>query len=123
MLPMITRTLIAFTLLSILSACQAEPDVPDHLVGTWKTGALQYKDRFLEFSTDSLVFGTGDGSVDSYMIASIEKVDAGEQTLYTISYTNQEGQEYMLSFYHDLRKGGVIWFKNQDHLIWTKERE
>ncbi len=118
----IARALIAFSLLSALSGCQAEPDLPDHLVGTWTTRAPQYADRFLEFRSDSLGFGTGDGSIESYRIASIETVDEGEQTLYTISYANQEGQEYMLSFYHDLRKGGVIWFKNQDHLIWTKER-
>ncbi len=118
----IARALIAFTLLSILSGCQAEPDVPEHLVGTWKTRAPQYADRFVEFTMDSLIFGTGGDSADSYMITKIEEVDDGLQTLYTISYTIPEGQEFRLSFYHDLSKGGVIWFKNQDHLIWTKER-
>lgn len=116
------RTFIVLTLLSVLSGCQAELDVPDQLVGTWKTAAPLYADRFLEIEKEALTFGTGDGSSDSYVIASVEKVNEDNNTLYTISYTNEEGQEYLLSFYHDPRKGGLIWFKHQDHLIWTKER-
>lgn len=116
------------TLLSVLSGCQAERDVPDQLLGTWKTAAPLYADRFLEIGKEALTFGTGDGASNSYMIESVEKVNEGQEgqatlySMYTISYTDREGQEYMLAFYHDPRKGGLIWFKNQDHLIWTKER-
>ena len=116
------RALIVLTFLSVLGGCPAERDIPDQLVGTWKTAAPLYADRFLEIEKEALTFGTGDGSSDSYMIASVEKVNEDQATLYTISYTDLEGQEYMLAFYHDPRKGGLIWFKNQGHLIWTKER-
>jgi len=36
---------------------------------------------------------------------------------------NKEGQESKFSFYYNPTDHGVIRFKNQDQIVWTKEKK
>ncbi len=109
----------------VLFVCQCgkKTTVPGDLIGVWKTTAPTYADRFFEIKTDEVIFGTGDGNFDTYAITRIEIEKDREQkgTLYTIGYKNPTGQEYKFSFYYELTNQGVIRFKNQQEMIWTKE--
>jgi len=119
------RVLIVFIFLLVFFAfqCGKKPTVPDDLIGVWKTSAPQYEDRFFEIKKDQIIFGTGDGNSDTHRINNIEmeKIRGVESRLYTIHYKNLEGQEYKFSFYYDPIKHGVIRFKNQDNIVWTRE--
>jgi hypothetical protein len=120
------RVLIVFIFLIIFFAfqCGKKTDVPDILIGVWKTSAPQYEDRFFEIKKDEIIFGTGEGTFDTHRIKNIEMEEVrGEgSSLYTIYYKNLEGQEYKFSFYYDPIKHGVIRFKNQEKIMWTKEK-
>ncbi len=114
---------LAFAILTTFIGCPSAKDtsVPDDLIGVWTTAAPQYEDRFLQFTKDSIIFGTGDTSYDIHAITKIEKVHGGTPSLYTISYMNSEEQEYRFSFYYGPAHDGVITFKNQENITWKKE--
>jgi hypothetical protein len=119
------RVLIVFIFLLVFFAfqCGRKTTVPDNLIGVWKASAPQYEDRFFEIKKDEIIFGTGQRNFDTHRIKNIEmeKVRGEESSLYTISYKNLEGQEYKFSFYYDPTRHGVIRFKNQDKIVWTRE--
>jgi hypothetical protein len=114
----------ALAIFTALSGCQPAKNTtpPDDLVGLWKTSAPKYADRSLEFTKDSIIFGGGKGNFDPHPIVNIETIREGHSILYTITHLNSEGQQYTLSFSYDPAKGGVIRFKNQKAIAWTKER-
>ncbi len=118
-----TPVFLAFAILTTFIGCPSAKDtsVPTDLIGFWTTAAPQYEDRFLQFTKDSIIFGTGDASYNIHAITKIEKASEATPSLYTISYMNPEGQEYRFSFYHDPAHDGVITFKNQEDITWKKE--
>jgi hypothetical protein len=111
-------------ILAFIGGCQSEKQttVPLHLVGLWKTAAPKYSDRFFRLTTDSIVFGVGEGRTDISPIVAIKETQEQGLTLYTISYLNPEGQEYRLAFYTDPVRKGVLWFKNQPGISWSKAK-
>ena len=119
-----------------LSGCQAErtTSVPEQLHGVWTTAAPEYADAFLEFTSETVVFGTGLYAANSYLVVDLEevreekvslynldKIPLEKGSLYTVSYKDIDSEEFQLSFYYDPTNGGVIRLKNQDHLIWARE--
>jgi hypothetical protein len=122
----IKQCLIAGSLLLLclgLSGCQAErtASVPEQLHGVWTTEAHGYADTFLEFTSETMVLGTGLYAANSYLVVNLEEGREEKGSRYTVFYKDIDGEEYQLSFYYDPTNGGVIRFKNQDHLIWARE--
>ncbi|MFQ5897231.1 MAG: hypothetical protein ACE5JN_03200 [Candidatus Methylomirabilia bacterium] len=119
-----SRIIVAVAILTTLSGCQfgQHTTVPDDLIGVWKTSAPKYADRFFEITKDTIIFGTGNGNTTVHPIWKIETARDSYDTLYTISYVALEGEVYNFSFYHALTGGGVIRFKNQKQMTWTKAR-
>jgi hypothetical protein len=116
-----TPTLIAVTCLVLLMGCEPRsPSLPDNLIGVWRTSDPKYAGRFLQLTQDRVIFGTGAGSVSIHPIRKIARAPRADGILYAIIYTNDDGQEYRLSFVHDLEHGGVIWFKNQKDILWKR---
>ncbi len=115
--------LLAFAILATFIGCSPEKDttVPADLIGVWRTVAPQYADTFLQFTANGVTFGRGEYTDDSYAIVNIENVSEDSRTLYIISYNDLDSEEYKLSFYYDPANGGLITFKNQEHLIWARE--
>ena len=97
-------------------------DVPDALIGEWRTTDAMYADRTLEISPVSISFTTGEGTVSTGTIEKIQKVQDGARTLYTFEY-NVDGTRNVVSFYLEpgKPKGSVIRFKNQPKTVWTKD--
>lgn len=121
------RGIIACALLTLLFSyfgCQSDTvnDLPGELVGTWRTEAPGYGDRYLTLTPGSVIFGTGEYSYDTYTIVDIEKTTEKSRTVYTVYYKEPGGVNYKLKFYYDADDGGLMTFKNQEHLIWARER-
>ena len=113
---------MAFVILMILVGCQSREGatVPDELVGTWKTSAPKYVDRSFEIRKNVIILGTGQGNTDLHPISNIQEARDGEAIFYTISYVNYEGRPDRFSFHYDPARGGVIRFKNQQRIEWTR---
>ena len=114
--------LLACSLTSVFCREARDTNVPEKLLGVWTTSNARYKDRFFELTPSStLRLGTGDGNVDIYVIWSIETVPQNALTLYTVTYVNASGDEYLFKFRYDPFDGGIIVFVNQDEMKWTRE--
>ena len=96
---------------------------PDHMIGKWTTAEPRYTDRFFEISQTTFTYGLGGDKKDVCIISSIEKSVQDNTTLYTIKYRNVDGIKYTRSFYYFPGNGGVIKFKNQKNVEWTKNKD
>jgi len=112
---------VLVVLLIIGSGCQSEKTttVSDDLVGVWVTSAEKYKDRFMEFKKDVVIFGTGEGDQSIQPIRKVNAVRQDQKVLYTVTYLDEDGAEYTFSFFYDAA-GGVITLKNQEGIEWKK---
>jgi len=94
--------------------------VPKELVGEWHTTDPNYADRTFELDPVCITFTTGGDTVSVGFIKEVKEVAEGSRILYTISYTVDDTPNEV-SFYYDLNKGKVIWFKNQERVVWRKD--
>ena len=94
--------------------------LPDNLIGTWTTSEKKYIDRFFELTPNTVTYGIGREKRNAYNISNMKKDVQNNTVLYTIEYHNSDGVQYTRSFYYDVTKGGVIKFKNQKDIPWTK---
>ena len=118
------KVLIAAFLLACAFGCQPERNtiVPEQFLGVWRTTEPRYKDRFLEFTTYSIDFGTGGNTLGSFNIWNIERVSGSQKDLYIITYLDESLGHFKLAFHYVPAGGGEIRFKNQKRLTWRKER-
>jgi hypothetical protein len=97
--------------------------LPENLMGKWTTSEPKYINRFLELTKTGLTYGLGENQENVYIISSVEKGVESNNILYTINYKDTNGSEFTRSFYYESANGGVIKFKNQENIEWTKEED
>jgi len=96
--------------------------VPKELVGEWHTTDANYADRTFELDPVCITFTTGDDTVSVGFIKEVKEVPEAGYILYTISYTVDDATNEV-SFYYDMSKGNVIWFRNQERVVWRKDKD
>ena len=118
-----TRIVVALSILVSLIGCGSErtKTVPDELIGTWKTSAAKYADTFIELTRTTITFGAGEAGSHIRSVVAVEKVREDGNTLYTVLYKDPEGQEYKLAFYYDPASDGVMRWRNQQSIAWTRQ--
>jgi hypothetical protein len=112
----------AATLLIFLASWIWRPpskQIPKALVGEWRTTDPNYADRTFELDPVCVTFSTGGGAVSVGFISEVTQVPESGRILYTISYTVDDAPN-QVSFYYDMNRGNIIWFKNQEKIAWTK---
>jgi hypothetical protein len=119
-------TIIAFAILILFfgAQCQKEFTVPEELIGVWVTDDPKYADHPFEIKKETLIFEQGQGYLDFdvFPIVGLEKTDADGDTLYIIHYVLPAGKKFEFSFYYASAEGGVIRFRNQPEMKWTKKQ-
>ncbi len=105
----------------IYSAMTRDPPVscPQELVGAWITSANGYENSMLVFTANGVSFSVGFEHLDAQAMRRIDVSAEGPRTLYTIVYGDTRSDEQTLSFYYHT-KDHTITFKNQAHLVWTR---
>ena len=109
---------------AVLFGCQMSRDttVPDELIGEWVTTEPRYQDCSFEIQKETIIFNKGTAHTDMNSIEEITKIPEKEKTLYHIYYEDKQGQEYKLSlFFFKTHDGGIICFKNQQNIIWSRK--
>jgi hypothetical protein len=114
-------SLLLILAISFVWHCGYERSAPNELVGVWKTQDPKYTNRFLEIDTDTITFGTGEGTFETYTIKKIKKGHETKGMLYTVHYEDEAGNTYTFAFYYSPEMGGVLRLKNQKEIIWKKE--
>lgn len=97
-------------------------NVPDKLIGTWRTSDTKYAGRSFEIGLVTINFGTGEGQSNTGFIDKIEGVPDGGGTVYTISYV-EDGLKNQCTFYYSEQKDNTIVFANQPNIPWRKVAE
>ena len=111
----------SLALVSILLLCTRETVVPiDIFLGVWKTSAPKYKDRFFKITASTITFGTGNGNSKKFIVDRVIKTVEEKKTVHTISYRDVEGTDFKLAFFYTTKNKGVIRFKNQQDIEWTR---
>ena len=96
-------------------------EIPDALVGVWRTTAPSHARHPFEIDKRTLLFRTGDGPYD-YSIHPIRRVEAvrdGASTRYRVEYANN-GKSFEFAFSYSASPEEVIHLANQEDLVWKK---
>jgi len=121
------RLFVILTILLIVfvHGCGKKAAISDEMIGTWNTTDSKYKETSFELTPDRIIFRTPGGEVNANTIKKIKKKKAPdpEETLFTLTYVDLEGQETIFSFFFSQKNGGMIRFQNQPEIIWTKEKD
>lgn len=97
--------------------------VPPELVGVWRTTDSVFADRFIEFSTATISFGTGEATISQTgFMNGVETSTENGKTLY-IFHFKQDGADAQLSFYYDGPDGEGLRLKNRNGVLWTKQKD
>jgi len=102
----------------VISTAGNAPSCPDELIGSWTTTAPGYEDKVLLITKNGLAFNTGEGA-EGQAVRQLEAIPDGPRTLYTIVYGTSRSDEQVLSFHYHTREQ-TLTFKNQKHLVWTR---
>ncbi len=96
--------------------------IPDELIGEWVSSHPRYMDRGFKLSRTSIAFYAGEGGtqVFVYPIDRVETSPAENGTLYVVQYSDSAGRN-QFSFFHEPDPHGVIRFKNQPEMEWSKK--
>jgi hypothetical protein len=121
------RLFVLLTIVIIVFAhgCGKKATISDEMIGTWNTTDSNYKETSFELTADKIIFRTLGGEVNANTIKKIKKKKAPdpEETLFTLTYVDLEGQEIIFSFFFSQKNSGMIRFQNQPEIIWTKEKD
>jgi hypothetical protein len=119
-----TWIVLALAIFISFFGCQSKKvsTFPDEVLGVWRTSAPKYQDCFVELAKNLIIFAnlTAIDNIQINCIQEIEEIRKGKRLLYIIHYEDAKGQEYKFPLYYDPSKGGVIRFKNQQQIEWTK---
>jgi hypothetical protein len=112
--------------LGLLAGCGPESTrtVPDELLGRWTTKADKYADTFFELQRDTLILGLAGGRTEIRPVTKVERVVQDGETLFTVFYvdpSDPKRTEFKLAFFFE-RGPGVVRWKNQKEIAWTRPR-
>ena len=96
--------------------------VPAELVDIWETDNEKYIDRFFTIRGTTITFGTGEGGSETFIITNVERVPFVGDNLYTVEYTNSEGDPYRFSFFYRRGETDQIRLRNQRAIVWERRR-
>jgi len=94
--------------------------IPANLLGMWATTSAGYTDRYMIFQDESLVFGTGENSSDSYQVNRIREEDIGPEISYIIDYENDEKTKFKLKFVYTKGSDETIIINHLENIIWIR---
>ncbi len=96
-------------------------DFPRILLGKWTTESERYQDRYIEFSREMIVFGTGFDSPNIYIIRKVDQKRNGPENEYTFSCIDTDNTEFVFIFH--VKSGGgdlSLRLNNPREVIWHK---
>jgi hypothetical protein len=94
-------------------------ELPDEILGTWRTTDPRYAQTVLDIGRTTLTFGTVDRGTTSHAIARVEEDELDRAVLYTVHYRDEGGVNELSFFYTPI--DSVIRFRNQRSLTWRRD--
>jgi hypothetical protein len=111
---------LACLLIGVPACDRTGTSISQDLAGVWVTDHPQYRDRFLQFSADTITFGWGAGEVASYTIDAMESEKTADGILISIQYSDLANNEYQITLGCKTLDAGKLWMKNQKQVVWQR---
>jgi len=111
---------IAVIWLGWSSCSPVAEQVPDHLVGIWKTSVSTHADSTMEFTKELVIFKGKSGEAVAGRIVEFAQLQDRSTVYYRLSYLDPDHHRYQLDFVYDPANGGSVTFKNQPNLTWKR---
>ena len=106
----------------ICSCFRTPAVIPDELIGKYKTTHPEYEDQFFELESRLITLAFAGRKYKYYSVKRVEKEVVDNRILYTILCANEDkGEEFNFAFFADLESGGIIHFKNKQHVVWERQ--
>lgn len=99
---------------------EALPEPPPSLVGRWVTDDPRYQDRAMEFTEESLILHTGDGTNSFNGIQELRAQDGAGRTAITVSYHGPAGAGEITVFVPDANNN-TLTMQNRPNVVWRRE--
>ena len=97
--------------------------IPEGLIGKYITTHPEYEDQYFELGSGLITLAFSGGKYKYYNVKRVEKKNIENRVLYTILCANEDkGEEFNFAFFANLEKGGIIQFKNKQHVVWQKQK-
>ena len=114
-------TILIACALFVVHCGKSKDDFPQMLLGMWITEAEPYQDRYIEFSREMIVFGTGAGAPNIYFIRKVHQKRNGQENEVTFVCTNTEDTEFVFVFrIEDGSDGLILRLNNPRAVVWSK---
>ena len=119
-----SRLLLTPLLLLLAQGCAPAPppELPEALIGLWRTRDTRYAGRYFELREDqTVIFGQGG---DDFTVGWIRSIMAREREpsvfVYDITYLDERRDEFAFDFVYDQRTD-ALHFQNQKQIEWSKD--
>ena len=105
-----TRSLLVVTVACAAVACGGTTIVPmpAEMIGRWETDRVEYAGRYFEFTPETVVIGTGEGTRQLATIVEVNRLTDDVGLLYTVTYLDTAGVELSMGLYFDDSAGGTL---------------
>ena len=126
--PMPAILFILFTFLFFTVHCGSTKDekaFSKEYLGKWTTKAERYQDRYIEITSDMVIFGTGNDAPNMFFIQKVNQKQNGPENECTFVCANQlEDTEFLFFFiFNDSDDGLTMRLKNPREVIWEKSEK
>ena len=112
---------LAACLFSSVHCGKTEEAVPELLLGVWMTEDGRYQDRYIEFNSEMIIFGTGSNSPNIYLVDGIEQKRSGAEEEYAFRCRNAEGTGFRLVFHvEESPDGFMMRLNNPREVVWDR---
>ena len=112
--------LIGVLLAACLGCNRGVHSLPPELLGFWTTDSPAYKERYIKFENDYVLFGVGDDESPTIQrISKIESKKNGDHIVYTFYSRDADGAHQLIVSY-SAADGGTLRIKNQKDVIWKR---
>jgi len=96
-------------------------DVPDRIRGSWVTSHPDYSDRYLEFRAESVTFGTGGVTSQTFNVTGFDSLrESDGRELNTVYFRSVDGSAFSRQFHFSEEGQRTLVFVNQPDVIWTQ---
>jgi hypothetical protein len=118
-----TLSVVLLALLAVVLYTSLAPErtgeIPDEILGSWRTTDPRYAETVLDIGKTTLVFGTADSGLTRHTIERVEQEDLDLAKLFTVHYRDEGGLNELSFFYIPI--DSMIRFKNQRSLSWRRD--
>ena len=97
---------------------------PQQFLGKWTTEADRYKGRHIEFSRETIIFGTGEDTPNIFFIREVEQKLNRPGNEYVFRCIDKEHTEFIFDFFIEGDPEALtLRLKNPREVAWKKETE